>query len=50
MTTIKIILILMSLINDDDFIMDKVTMISLDDAMMRMVLITLMMIVFNRMK
>ena len=50
MTTIKIILILMSLINDDDFIMDKVTMISLDDAMMRMVLIILMMIVFNRMK
>ena len=43
-------LILMSLINDDDFIMDKVTMISLDDAMMRMVLIILMMIVFNRMK
>ena len=34
MTTIKIRLILMSLINDDDFIMDNVEMIVLDDVMM----------------
>ena len=34
MTTIKIRLILMSLINDDDFIMDYVEMIVLDDVMM----------------
>ena len=34
MTTIKIRLILMSLINDDDFIMDNVAMILLEDVMM----------------
>ena len=34
MTTIKIRRILMSLINDDDFIMDNVEMIVLDDVMM----------------
>ena len=34
MTTIKIRLILMSLINDDDFIMDNVEMTVLDDVKM----------------